>query len=345
MSANRSGSRVLWFPSGQIGDTLMLLSICDDLLAQRPQTEIFFFVRRNKDLVRSLAARYPSIQVVSLGAGIWELWRVLSVAMRGPFTALMPAAFGKGFRSTNVLFTLLNLLAGSVTAGLVREGEHAPYSRCVPYDRSVLFIDNLRSMVRVAGLIDIPNGSPVSVTIPIEPITDGLDIPHKGTYIVFHPFGSSTWKSFPPRRCRALLMAIRERYPGIACVVTGSNADKEAAERIVDGMAGTSVAIGLPLPQLAHLLQESRVYIGVDTGITHLASVLRRKSIVLGHRSDPIWLPYYNPHATVLFNERRCECSGVKSDHCAAEVDGVLYRKCLIDIDDESILSHTRGML
>ena len=43
------------------------------------------------------------------------------------------------------------------------------------------------------------------------------------------------------------------------------------------------------------------MYIGVDTGITHLASVLGKKSLVIAEQGAPHWLPYYNDNAVIVY--------------------------------------------
>ena len=53
--------------------------------------------------------------------------------------------------------------------------------------------------------------------------------------------------------------------------------------------------------ELAALIENSLLYIGVDTGITHLAALLRARSLVIAHDGTPHWLPYYNENAVILY--------------------------------------------
>jgi ADP-heptose:LPS heptosyltransferase len=43
------------------------------------------------------------------------------------------------------------------------------------------------------------------------------------------------------------------------------------------------------------------LYVGVDTGITHLASVLKAPSLVIAHNGASNWLPYYNENSIVIY--------------------------------------------
>ena len=167
----------------------------------------------------------------------------------------------------------------------------------------------------------------------------------QGSYIVIHPFGSSSWKSFPPRRVRELLTELAASEPELSFVITGGPENAEQAEAIVAGMPRTSVAAGLPIRHAAAILRDAVLYVGVDTGTTHLAALMQQNVIALEHNASPEWLPTYDPHAVILTNRDDCACQGRKNGECKVIEDGLPYHRCLYEISDASIQEAVERML
>jgi len=93
--------------------------------------------------------------------------------------------------------------------------------------------------------------------------------------------------------------------------------------------------VNLPILEVAWLVGHAALYIGVDTGITHLAGVLGQKSIVISHFGDPTWIPTYNPNVRALVNS-------VRGKDAYIEEDGVRYRAAMYDISDIFFLDSVR---
>ena len=68
---------------------------------------------------------------------------------------------------------------------------------------------------------------------------------------------------------------------------SGSPRERERAERIAAGAPGACVAPPLRLRELATLIGQSCVAVGVDTGLVHLAAALSIPSIALYTATDP----------------------------------------------------------
>jgi ADP-heptose:LPS heptosyltransferase len=151
-------------------------------------------------------------------------------------------------------------------------------------------------------------------------------------------FGTRPRLSFPPKRWRTLLTDISAAYPEYGLVLTGGAKDKMLIEEISEGLPHTRVLIGLPILEVAGIINGAAVYMGVDTGVTHVAAVLHKPSIVIGNNSNPIWWPSYNPHGTILVNSERCTCTGDKNDDCRVYEDGVGYHRCTYDISIEEVM-------
>ena len=111
-----------------------------------------------------------------------------------------------------------------------------------------------------------------------------------GGFAVIHPFSGSPRKNWPLENFRALARLIETRLPVRWCA--GPEEPLDEAVRFDD------------LYELAWWLATARVYIGNDSGITHLAAAVGTPVIALFGPTDPaIWGPR-GPTAKVLPMDR-----------------------------------------
>lgn len=106
-----------------------------------------------------------------------------------------------------------------------------------------------------------------------------LDCPRRdGGFAVIHPFSGSARKNWPLERYRALAAWLGARMPVHWCA--GPTEPLEGAWRIDD------------LYALACRLAGARLYIGNDSGITHLAAAAGAPAVALFGPTDPlVWAP------------------------------------------------------
>ena len=108
----------------------------------------------------------------------------------------------------------------------------------------------------------------------------------RGDYAVIHPFSGSARKNWPLERFRALAERLERVMPVKWC----------AGED--DPPLAGAVRIG-DLYELACWLAKARVYIGNDSGITHLAAAVGTPVLALFGPTDPeVWAPR-GPHVRV----------------------------------------------
>ena len=99
-----------------------------------------------------------------------------------------------------------------------------------------------------------------------------------GGFAVIHPFSGSARKNWPLERYRELARVLEARLPVRWCA--GSEEALEDAARIAD------------LYELACWLAGASVYIGNDSGITHLAAAAGAPVVALFGPTDPaLWAP------------------------------------------------------
>jgi len=312
---------LLWFLTGTIGDALMALALCNELAEMNSGLTSTLLVRKNAQLVKDLAKFVPFMQVEVVSFSPWPLLRLIIASMH-PWQLMSAWKNEGGLRGK-----LRNVFLLNPHTQIVRFDIHQPASArdmVAPYDMSKLVIDNFRVMAQTVGLSTRPVGSPTSM--PIAAVLPSSFNVKSNSYIVVHPFGSNDLKSLPPERCRSILKALGDANPQLSFVVTGGKQDGAAIEKIIEGLPRTQAAIGLPILEVAGLIQHAVLYIGVDTGVTHLAAMMGKRVLALEHPTMPRWFPTYNPKTVMLKSEpdAREGVWGISDARVLAEVSAML---------------------
>jgi heptosyltransferase III len=117
--------------------------------------------------------------------------------------------------------------------------------------------------------------------------------------IAIHPGSGSPRKNWPMARWRSLCQWLREESGAEILVIAGEaeSAAKSSAELADFGR----MANGLPLAELATRLAECRLFLGHDSGVSHLAAACGVPCVLLFGPTDPaMWAPPA-PHVRVLW--------------------------------------------
>jgi len=124
---------------------------------------------------------------------------------------------------------------------------------------------------------------------------------------------------------------------GFTVVLTGSDAEREWERRILSKtQKPISLVNSLNLKDLAALYSMSELYIGCDTGPTHIAAAMKTPIVVLFGSSDHnIWWPYKVPHKLVRKNLDCSPCEG-----CTKE-----RYYCIEDIEVEEVLDAVSNLI
>lgn len=136
-----------------------------------------------------------------------------------------------------------------------------------------------------------------------------------GERIAVHPGSGSPRKNWPADRWRAVLDRIGEP----ALLVLGE-AERAAWNAAPAGEPGTKIrtATALPLEQLVQELHACRLFLGHDSGISHLAAACGVPCILLFGPTDPrMWAPPA-PHVRVL--QRGADLAAISVDEVMAAV-------------------------
>jgi heptosyltransferase-3 len=113
--------------------------------------------------------------------------------------------------------------------------------------------------------------------------------------IALHPGAGSLTKVWPSQRFAALGRALARGSTKL--LIIQGPADEEVVQEVVAGLAGTPhlVVHDVPITTLAALLSHASLFIGNDSGVSHLAAALGVLTLALFGPTDPaLWAPRGN---------------------------------------------------
>lgn len=332
-------SRWVLFQFGSIGDFLVWLTVLEQIHVAEPNTEIIVCATRNVALLQDIASAYSYISVRPLTLGS----TMSMFASPRRTTVVIPASLGRVPRRLFLLARALAFPLGSIIrfdrAALVPRVRHS--ETVLPFALDTLYYKNIARVHPAATAL------PEQITYRFAPSSDALSKqgvePQK--YILIHPFASNPKRSFPHSRWKQIIANISASYPTYP-ILFHIGPDEEGGAREIAGNLGVRyVGTELSFAEQATLIAEAKLYIGVDTGITHLACLLHRPSIVVGNLSNPLWLPTYNPNARILTNAAHCACKGDKTGDCLVTTDEGKFLRCLFTISDSDFYGAVREVL
>ncbi|MFO7900622.1 MAG: glycosyltransferase family 9 protein [Planctomycetota bacterium] len=158
-------------------------------------------------------------------------------------------------------------------------------------------VDHLLTALRP---LDVPptRGQPEIVPVdewrqaaaPLRPAT---------RYAVIHVGSGGAEKRWPAERWAQVI----ERLTPTPVVLTCGPADREAVAGVQAGGGPSehvTVAAGRPVTAVAGLLADAAMYVGCDSGVTHLAAALGVRTVAVFGPTDPaVWAPR-GEHVTVV---------------------------------------------
>ena len=111
------------------------------------------------------------------------------------------------------------------------------------------------------------------------------------TLVVIHPGSGSTHKCVPPETTAALVIALQAS--GVTPVVLEGPADREPVERLLQLCADSPTVLrGLDIFTVAGVLPLAQLFVGQDSGITHMAGLMGVRTVAFFGPTDPNrWSP------------------------------------------------------
>lgn len=262
--------------------------------------EAVIFVPRGERFLKGFIDSYPFIRVKPVSR-LSAFFVAILHTLPGILVVLPPTPGQLPLR-VKFLAWLISRLPGSFLVGFQDKGWFCRglYSLALPYDTNKPFLETIRRVLDKLGADSAKN--PVLRFMPKPEVFGcyGVIAP----YIFFHPCGSSKKRSFSKEEATHLIQTIFNAVPECQILISGSLPERVFLEAIAQG-SGHRVNISLMVDasarELATLIKSAKLFIGVDTGITHLACFLGAPTLCVAHEGTANWLPFYNSRARILY--------------------------------------------
>lgn len=258
----------------------------------------------------------------------------------------VPASVLERFRS----FDLMCLFGGKMQTPFVdnlkRSGGRNVYhiEPFPPPGSNTHVIDHQAAQLSTLGL-----KVPLSTPALFPPEDDGKHIAsfleqrkiaREALLVALHPGSGSRAKVWPPGNFAQLSRYLLDN-DRVHLIVPVGPADKEHAEGYCNLIASDRIipATNLSLTALAALLQRCTVYVGNDSGVTHMAAAVGTPVVALFGPTDPkVW----GPRGRYMHTLYR----GVSCSPCSREeMNGCFHKKCLGSISVDEVYQLVRKVI
>jgi ADP-heptose:LPS heptosyltransferase len=290
-------SKIVIFRALKLGDMLCFIPTLKAIRATFPYSEITLIC--HKSLIPFLERYRELIDVIEPFPGFPGMpeqdFNVKNVTAF--ISRMQNQNFENAFQlhgSGEISNLLVSLFGAKITYGFYREGFYCPNEESYKfYPENLSEIDRCLSMMDLIG----PSDFDKDLEFPLFP-SDFQELSnHMGLltrpYYCIHPGASTESKRWSKKGFAYVADYLREK--GFEIIFTGSKFERELVTDIQGMMRGHSIdsaSWDLPLGPLSALIHESQGVICNDTGVSHLASALKKPSIVLFSETDPNrWAP------------------------------------------------------
>jgi lipopolysaccharide heptosyltransferase II len=319
------GAEVLVIRLRSIGDVVLTLPALAALHAWRPDLRIRFLV---EPLCVPLVEGIPAVNEVLVHRSFWASVRDLrrrrfTIAFNmhgGPTSAMLTALSGAPLRVCwrGLRFSFVyNVLAPPAVPPDGRSRVHTVEHRLYQFLWTGL----------PAGPIPPPalQARPDAVAFVRQKLAEKGIAPGE-RYAVLRPGAMLASKRWPVEHFAQVARWLREAQ-GLAVVVNLGPGDEAIAAEIERHLAPLSVVISsLDLRQLTALLASARLFVGNDTGPTHMAAAAGVPCVAIFGASDSeVWHPWMTEHRVVqnCFPCDRCpvgRCPSFRESRCILTV-------------------------
>lgn len=271
--------RALVIRGGALGDFLLTLPVISSLREAEPEARLEVLA-------------YPGISALATEGRLVDNARSIEYGpLAGFFTrgAVLDAALREYFASFDLVLSYLYDPDGFFAENLRTSGVQRLLEGPSRITGRAHAIDQLATPLAALG-IPLANRA---VQLPSGSSNPG------SREVFFHPGSGSAEKNWPAENWRQLARQWLAQDASLRLAIVGGEADTTALAVLRDLTADGRVRLleNLPLPDLAREIGGARLYLGHDTGISHLAALCGTPSLLLFGPTDPgIWAP---PHGHV----------------------------------------------
>jgi len=166
-------------------------------------------------------------------------------------------------------------------------------------------------------------------------------------YAVFSPGASRRRlaKAWDERKFAAIIAGLSMEF-GLSCVLVGGDDTAEITGSIAKHVQGlldggvqqvVDLAGKIGLRELSAVLKKSHLFVGIDSGVMHMASSLDIPTVGIFGPTDPVYTGPQNFRSVVVRKDLECSPCYLK-EPCS-------HRRCLEELDAEAVLRACREVL
>lgn len=342
--------KVLLVKLKHIGDTLLLTPTLHHLRRAYPDAQIDVVVRRgcesilagNSDISNIFTTAPPEKSPINRRAWWLEQKRI--------FGQVVNQRYDYAFDLSNSdRAKLLVLLSRARIRGINDAANDVGWKRCF-FNRFAQFDwrpghQVLKDFRTVSEIMELP-GEPGPMVIAWEENTAALfaKIQFPGAakpYVVIHPTSRWAFKQWFPERWAKVADHLAAQGLNVIFSCGPDAREREYVDGILR-LAQTphhATQGRLSLRELAGLIRQSRLFLGVDTVAMHIAAAVQTPIVTLfGKQKPQAWGPWQCPH-TVIAGE--CACRAAKKFTCSREQP----YKCMETISEAAVIQAAKAML
>jgi ADP-heptose:LPS heptosyltransferase len=275
------GGRILVIRAGALGDTILALPALRALRARNSRLEL---------------VGYPSVlRVARLAMRVDAIHSIDRALFSGLFSGALSAELERFLAS----FDLVIAWTRDSTAGLLHK-LRAVGIGCLhadPYPAAGSGVHASLHLLRTLAALGVGDRAlPLRLSLPAEACRASEELLReaglaRGRFLAIHPGSGNARKNWEPKKFAAL--AELARRAGWPVLIVEGEADGDAVRELRASIPWQPETVERPsLPVLAALLSQAGVFVGNDSGVSHLAASSGVPTLALFGPTDPsIWRP------------------------------------------------------
>lgn len=287
----------------QIGDLVFSLPLLKALRDRYPEAEVHSVL---KPYLKDLLSGSPFVnEMIARQGGVRETFRLVGTLRHNRYDLIICLA-----RSEEA-FILTALSKARIKAGFVR----LPFDMCLDVKEQVLGHNSWYNNARLLDRIGIPRTADTYVgLLPVETAECNIIIPEPYVVISAGASPRRLTKAWDEEKFARLIVSLHEKY-GLRPVLVGAGDTKESNALITLMVGNDPTGKGvdvldltgkLNLRSLTALLMKAGLFVGIDSGVMHLASASDIPVVALFGPTDPYYVGPQNERSAVVRSDMEC---------------------------------------
>lgn len=286
---SKGSVRILVVTMRYLGDTLLVTPLLNSLKKAYPEAQIDVLLYEN---TAAMLAGNPAISrlITTVAKPRWQDHLKIYKQIFHRYDLAVCTQTGDKP-------TLYSFLAAPVRIGFVPQKTQTGWFKRYLFNRWLDFdtqkTHTVLELLKLCQLLEIPPVYQLSVPQVVAEDFKVAEFVGEDGYVVLHPMPQWRYKQWTTEGWAVLADYCQQQ--GLTVVISGSQAKAErdylAQLKLPENCV--NLAGKLSLAQLAQVVGKAKLFVGCDTGITHLAAATGVATIALFGPSDPVkWTPW-----------------------------------------------------